>query len=579
MNAKTETHSTVSVEVLIIGAGAAGLRTAIELAFHKVNCLVVGKRKHGDAHTRWAAGGINASFGSLDPQDRWEIHAADTLREGHFICQPDAVELLARNAPERVRELAAWGCDFDLTSEGKINQRYFGAQSFRRTCFVGDCTGEAILQTLVRKARSLQIPFRENIFITKLLTRDGAICGAAAFDLASGARIVFHTPLIVLAAAGCTSLYKRSSSREDENTGDAAALAFEAGAVLRDMEFIQFHPTGMIQPPEMKGRLVTEAVRGEGGRLVNRLGERFMERYSPQRLELDARDLVARANYEEIQSGRGTPAGGVFLDISHQDPGYIRERLPRIYERFQQLGIDITREPMEVAPTAHYAMGGIKVHFATGATSLPGLFAVGEATSGLHGANRLGGNSLAETIVFGQITGLHLADQVPRAQPQPLESESVRKHFQHLDKLPGLRGHYQVETLIAEIRELLWDHAGIVRTAEGLRQGLVRWQEVLRNSHDLQTAPDLRDLEWSCNLQFMLRAAEAILKGALARAESRGAHCRKDFPGENPGWRKNILYFKEDGEMKIRTEPLPPLARGIEKALMEEHRVDYHHLE
>jgi succinate dehydrogenase / fumarate reductase flavoprotein subunit len=400
----------IGTDVLIVGAGAAGLRAAIELAREGVGVLVLGKRRHGDAHTVWAAGGINASLGNLDPDDRWEIHAADTIGEGHFVNDPRAVEILAREAPERILELRDWGCPFSLTKDGELNQRYFGAQSFRRTCFAGDTTGEAILGTLVDKAKEVGVSYREDVYVTKLLKSGGRVNGAAGFDMRSGRRLLFGARAVVLAAGGYTSIYRRGSSRPDENNGDAMALAYEAGAALKDMEFVQFHPTGMIEPEEMDGRLVTEAVRGEGGRLYNSEGERFMERYSPRHMELDARDVVARANYREIRDGRGTPDGAVLLDISHRDPGLHQGPAAEHVRAVYGAGGGHNEGAHEGFPTAHYGMGGIEVDPRTGATAVEGLFAVGESTAGVHGANRLGGNSLAETVVFGKILGSHLAD-------------------------------------------------------------------------------------------------------------------------------------------------------------------------
>lgn len=575
-------YETLRTEVLIVGAGAAGLRTAIELRRHGIDCLVVGKREHGDAHTVWAAGGINASLGNVDPEDRWDIHGADTLKEGHYICDPRAVELLAKHAPERVRELEAWGANFSKTEDGRINQRYFGAQSYRRTCFVGDRTGEAILGTLVSKAKDVGVAYRQNLFISKLLKRDGRVVGAAGFDMDKGNFVVVNAKATVLAAGGLTALYYRSSSRKDENTGDAAALAYEAGATLKDMEFVQFHPTGMIKPEPMSGRLVTEAVRGEGGRLFNREGERFMERYSPEQMELDARDVVARANYQEIQAGRGTEDGGVFLDISHRDAGFIRERLPKIYGQFKEHGVDITQQPMEVAPTAHYVMGGVKIDFDTGETTVPGLFAVGEAVAGVHGANRLGGNSLAETVVFGQIVGQHLARQVD-AMPSLLPDEGeVQAQLTHLAELSRANGDVTVDELIDELGELLWDHAGIVRTAEGLERGLKKLGTLQSSAASIAVNSDLTSVafEYACNLRFMLLAAEAILRGALLRDESRGAHHRSDAPMRKAQWEKNILYARDGtGAMKLWTAPVAEVPPEIRKALAEEHALDYHHLE
>ena len=572
----------VETDVLIVGAGAAGLRVAIELAREGVDVLVLGKRRHGDAHTVWAAGGINASLGTLDPDDRWEIHAADTVGEGHFVNDPRAVEILAREAPERIRELRDWGCPFSLTEEGELNQRYFGAQSFRRTCFAGDRTGEAILGTLVDKARAEGVAYREDVYVTKLLKSGGRVNGTAGFDMRSGRRLLFGARAVVLAAGGYTSIYRRGSSRPDENNGDAMALAYEAGAALKDMEFVQFHPTGMIEPEEMEGRLVTEAVRGEGGRLYNSEGERFMERYSPKHMELDARDVVARANYREIQEGRGTPDGAVLLDISHRDPAYIKDRLPNMYEQFMEQGVDITEEPMKVSPTAHYGMGGIEVDPETCATAVEGLFAVGESSAGVHGANRLGGNSLAETVVFGKILGEHLAQTLDDLQPVPLDEGTAREHFAALDALAGNTGGDEPEELIDELRDLVWDHAGIVRTGDGLQEGIEKLRDLEARAGNL-TFPDAspsRRLEHVLNLRAMMTAAEAVMRGALAREESRGAHHREDFPEEADGWRKNILCAREEGgDMHLWTEPVAEVPAGVQKALDEDYSLDYHYLE
>jgi succinate dehydrogenase / fumarate reductase, flavoprotein subunit len=581
------TPATAATAVLIIGAGAAGLRTAIELRRSGVDCLVLGKRGHGDAHTRWAAGGINASLGTRDPDDTWEQHAADTIREGHWVCDPQAVELLCREAPDRVRELHAWGCDFSETDDGGIDQRYFGAQSFRRTCFVGDRTGEAILETLVDRARAAGVPHREHVFVTGIVVDDGRATGAVAIDLETGRRIVFRAHAVVLAAGGCTSAWDRSTSRRDENNGDAVALAFNAGAVLRDMEFVQFHPTGIIRPHDLRGRLVTEAVRGEGGRLFNAAGERFMERHSPEHMELDARDVVARAIYREIMDGRGTDDGAVLLDISHRDEAFIRERLPQIADTFAAHGIDITREPMEVAPTAHYSMGGVRVDFATGATALPGLYAVGEATAGVHGANRLGGNSLAETVVFGRITGAHLAGQLAgrgtaAAGGGAAGSEAaVAAQLALVDRLETATGPHDPAELAAELGVLLWRHGGIVRSAEKLREGLELLDTLERRAGDVTSGPaGSTGFVQALNLHFMLRTARLVLRGALLREESRGAHYREDMPDSAADGEHTILFRRTaDGGVHSWTEPIPPLRPGLEHLARQAGGTDYHHLE
>ncbi|HSK86302.1 MAG TPA: FAD-dependent oxidoreductase [Rubrobacter sp.] len=574
-------YEKIGTRVLIIGAGAAGLRVAIELAENGVGCLVLGKRAHGDAHTIRAAGGINAALGTLDQEDRWELHAADTIREGRLVCDPRAVELLAKNAPGRVRELADWGCRFDRTRDGTINQRFFGAQTYRRACFVGDETGEEILDTLVRMAKSLNVPYRENLFVTKILLDGSRAVGAAGYDMDRGVYAVFTARAVVLAAGGLTALYRRNSSRKDENTGDAAALAYEAGAALRDMEFVQFHPTGMVRPQEMSGRLVTEAVRGEGGRLLNADGERYMERYSPRNLELDARDVVARANYAEIQAGRGTENGAVLLDISHKDPDHVKERLPGMHAQFKEHGVDITREPMEVAPTAHYAMGGVAVEFDTGSTTLEGLFAVGEATAGTHGANRLGGNSLAETLVFGKLTGAHLVGYARDAPAPSLHPAIVEEHLASLDRLSGAHGGHDPEDLCEELRKLLWDQAGIVRTGEGLEQGLRKLEDLRSRAASLTAgARTSRRFEHAANLGFMLPVAEAVLRGGLLRGESRGAHHREDFPETDEGWVRNVFYAKNaDGSMRLWTVPVGEIPRSIGAELEKEQNRAYHHLE
>jgi succinate dehydrogenase / fumarate reductase flavoprotein subunit len=576
------TPETISTSVLIIGAGGAGLRTSIELASRGIDCLVLGKRAHGDAHTIWAAGGINASLGSLDPEDRWEIHAADTLDEGHFVNDPTAVEMLCRRAPDRIRELAEWGMNFARTDDGAINQRYFGAQSFRRTCFVGDRTGEALMETLVQKAMDLEVPYRENLYITDVVTQNGRAAGAVGFDMDSGEPVAFDADAVVLAAGGHTSLYRRSSSRRDENTGDAQALAFNAGVPLRDMEFVQFHPTGKVKPEAEAGHLVTEAVRGEGGRLYNTDGERFMERYSPNQMELDARDVVARANEQEIREGRGTDADAVLLDISHRDADYIRERLPRMVEEFAEHGVDITKEPMEVAPTAHYAMGGIEVDFETAETRVEGLYAVGECTAGVHGANRLGGNSLIETIVFGEIAGTHIASTLGARPSTPLSMTRVQTRAAAQDVLAASDGEHTPRALMRRLRSLMWDHAGILRDEDGLLEGLRKLQRLRSDAATLSVQADRtsRRYERAQNLGFMLTTAETILRSALERTESRGAHARTDHDAKDPDWRKNIRCLPTgDGGMEIDVRAAAAPSSRVQRAVDEEHELDYHHLE
>jgi len=582
-------YDQIDISVLVIGAGAAGARSAITLAEQGIDdVLVLGKRGHGDAHTTWARGGINGALGTHDPEDNWAVHAADTLNEGHFLNDPEKVETVAKQMPDRLRELDEWGMEYSRTDDGEIDQRFFGAQSFRRTAFAGDHTGESMLNTLVDRAQELEIPYRENVMITKLLSDGEQVYGAVGFDMDSGRFVLFNTGSIVLAAGGYAAIYNRHTSRDDENNGDGPALAYDAGASLMDMEFVQFHPTGMAvddTDPEWEpwsGRLVTEAVRGEGGRLYNSEGERFMERYSPDQMELDARDVVARAIAQEITEGRGTDNGGVYLDISHRDAEFIQERLPRMYERFDDLGVDMATEPVEVAPTSHYGMGGVAVD-EYGETDVEGLFAIGETMAGVHGANRLGGNSLAETVAFGAVTGDRLADRVDGSGevPADLVDELAEPHFTTLNAMASREGTYDVMEIVTELQELMWDHAGILRDESTLQAGLKRLSELREQTADMDVGSITSDsFEFAVDIGFMLTAAEAVLRGAAERDESRGAHYRTDFPETDPEWQRNILFEDSDiGGMRTDTAPVGTPSDAVQAALDEGHELDYHQLE
>jgi len=581
----SDDYETVTVPVLVIGAGAAGARTAIELAERDVESLVIGKRDHGDAHTTWAAGGINGALGSLDEEDSWEIHAADTLNEGHFVNDPDGVETVTKAMPDRLRELDEWGMPFNRTDDGKIDQRYFGAQSFRRTCFVGDRTGEAMLETLVSKAQDLDVPYRENVMVTKLLSDGERVYGAVGYDMDDGHFVLFEADTVVLAAGGYSGVYNRHSSRDDENNGDGPALAYDAGARMMDVEFVQFHPTGMMgnrYGEDWDGRLVTEAVRGEGGRLYNTDGERFMERYSPDQMELDARDVVARAIAQEVREGRGTENGGVYLDISHREREFIEERLPRMYERFQDLGVDMAEEPVEVAPTAHYSMGGVDIDFDTGATGVEGLYAVGETTAGVHGANRLGGNSLAETVALGKVVGEHIATRTRIGAPEVPDSQRrlAEEQFAALEAMGG-DGSEDPETLLREVGDLLEEHAGILRDAETLEAGIEKLAELKERAADLDAGERTsREFEYAVDLGYTLTIAEAVLRGAFEREESRGAHYRTDFDETSEAWRRNILYERGAGsEMTLTTRRPGEPSEAVQEALDAGYELDYHQLE
>jgi succinate dehydrogenase / fumarate reductase flavoprotein subunit len=555
--------------VLVIGTGAAGLRAAIAAHQAGSEVVVIGKRRRDDAHTVLAAGGINAALGSVDPQDSWQQHFADTLREGYFLADPRVVELMAREAPAAVLELADWGAPFARTPDGRLDQRYFGAHRWRRTCYAGDWTGRAILRTLAAKVAELGLAVVDDQYVSRLLVGGGVCFGALAFDLETGERTVFLADAVVLAAGGHTRIWRRSSSRRDENTGDGMYLALRAGCRLQDMELVQFHPTGMVAPEEAAGTLVTEAVRGEGGNLTNALGERFMARYDPERMELSARDRVALANYTEITQGRGGPNGGVFLDITHLGKDEILERLPRMYRQFLEYQmLDISQQPMEVAPTAHYSMGGVVVDPDTHATDVAGLYAAGEVTAGLHGANRLGGNSLSETVVFGRRAGEAAAGWSASRDLQLRDRTVVRAADEELSGLVR-HGRQFARPLQRALRDAMWETCGVVRDQDGLRRGLDRVAELreLAGQVDVRpTSEGYADLAHALDLRASLVTAEATLLGALARSESRGAHQRRDHPELSPELRVNFQTRADaDGRLRTAGRPVPPVPSELRR--------------
>ncbi|MBA3331153.1 MAG: FAD-binding protein [Actinobacteria bacterium] len=547
-----------AVSVLVIGTGAAGLRAAIELAERSVQVLCVGKRRRDDAHTVLASGGINAALSTMDPEDSWQLHAADTLRESYWLADPRTVELLCRAAPAAIEDLVRYGAKFAREDDGRLTQRYFGAHRHRRTCFAGDYTGREIQRTLVHRATDVGVAMRDDVYVTRLLVHNGRVFGAYGFDVEDGSRWVIVADAVVLAAGGHTRIWRRSSSRRDENTGDAMRLAAEAGCRLRDMELVQFHPTGMVFPEESAGTLVTEAVRGEGGILRNAAGERFMERYDPERLELSTRDRVALANYTEIAEGRGSEHGGVLLDISHVDRELVLRRLPRMYRQLIDLAmLDITSTPIEVAPTAHYSMGGVWVDPETHATDVEGLYAVGECATGVHGANRLGGNSLAECIVFGRIVGAEAARWSAQLDVQVRDRAAIAVAREEVDELLARRGEEFARPLQRSVRDLMSECAGVIRSETGLRQGLARLNEIATRAQELEVRPDIAgydDLAHAFDLHGSLLAARATLDCALERRETRGAHNRIDFPDQDSRLQVNLVWTRRG---VVTREPIP----------------------
>ncbi|MCX4613791.1 FAD-dependent oxidoreductase [Streptomyces mirabilis] len=560
--------------VLVIGTGGAGLRAAIELAEAGVDVLAVGKRPKEDAHTALAAGGINAALATMDPEDSWQQHAADTLKESYLLADPRTVEIVTQGAARGIDDLDRYGMAFAREEDGRISQRFFGAHKYRRTAFAGDYTGLEIQRTLIRRADQLDIPVLDGVYITRLLVHDGAVFGAYGFDLTNGKRYLIHADAVILAAGGHTRIWRRTSSRRDENTGDSFRLAVEAGARLRDAELVQFHPSGIIEPENAAGTLVSEAARGEGGILRNALGERFMSRYDPVRMELSTRDRVALASYTEIKEGRGTPNGGVWLDVSHLPRHTIMTRLPRVYQTLLDLQmLDITREPIEIAPTAHYSMGGVWVRPEDHSTDVRGLYAIGEASSGLHGANRLGGNSLIELLVFGRITGRAAAAYSQSLTAQPRSASAVAEARAEIDDLLVADGPENVRALQRAIRNTMTEHAGVVRDEEGLRAGLAELSVIEKRMADIGVHPDIagyQDLAHTFDLKSAALAARATLESALERRETRGCHNRSDYPEPDPALRVNLVWSPTTG---ITRESIPAVPDEI-SALMEEVSTD-----
>lgn len=571
-------HRTNISNVLIIGSGGAGLRAAIASHMAGAEVVVLGKRMRNDAHTVLASGGINAALGTVDPEDSWIQHFVDTYKEGYYLADPRTVELLTQEAPARVMELADWGASFARTAEGQLDQRYFGAHKYRRTCFAGDYTGREILKTLTSKVEQLGIEFHDLHYVSKLLVKDDTCFGAMAFDLITGERIVYLADAVILAGGGHTRIWRRSSSRRDENTGDAMRLALEAGCELADMELVQFHPTGMVHPETMAGTLVTEAVRGEGGHLLNVHGERYMSRYDPERMELSARDQIALANYTEIAEGRGSKNEGVFLDISHRDKDFIVEKLPRMYRQFMESQmLDISKEPMEVAPTAHYTMGGVVVEPETHATNISGLFAAGECTAGLHGANRLGGNSLSEILVFGKRAGESAARYSAALDAQLRSRPAINNAHEQLDSLIQ-KGDELSRPLQRAVRDTMWQNCGVVRSGEKLEQGLARLGEIKEAAKAVDVRPSAEgytDLALALDLWGSLVSAETTIRCAIERRESRGSHQRSDYPDiDNAFLVNHAVKLTSNGEMEVYTKPVPAVPDHLHIHLNDSEEID-----
>jgi len=552
-------YETVDTDVLVIGAGGAGMRGAIAAASAGARVLVVCKSLLGKAHTVMAEGGMAAALGNVASLDNWEAHFADTMKGGKLINSWRMAQIHAQEAPERVVELERWGAVFDRTRDGWIHQRPFGAHTYPRLAHIGDRTGLELIRSLQDKlVHTDGVEVHMEVTVTRLLTSEGRAAGALAYRRADGKLVVYTAPAVLLATGGAGRIY-RVTSNSWECTGDGPALGYEIGAELQDCEMVQFHPTGMVWPPGVRGILVTEGVRGEGGLLRNKDGERFMERYDPDRMELSSRDVVARAINAEVIAGRGTPHGGAYLDITHKNPDYIRRKLPSMYEQFLKLAkVDITREPMEVAPTIHYFMGGVRVQAETGATNVPGLFAAGEVASGLHGANRLGGNSLSDLLVFGKRAGQAAAGcaadgPMPEVEPAQID-QAIETLLSPLSRPHG-ESPYKLQ---GELQDACTTYAPIIRDEAGLKTGLDIVLELMQRAELCGTGgPTGRAFNpgWHTaqDLRSMLVSAEALFRSALERKESRGAHARSDYPKLDPRFAQvNLVVARSEGGMSVR---------------------------
>jgi succinate dehydrogenase / fumarate reductase flavoprotein subunit len=570
----TTDYETHEHDVLIIGAGGAGLRAALGALAQGANVGVVCKSLLGKAHTVMAEGGIAAAMANVDHADDWRTHFRDTMRGGKLLNNWRMAQIHAQEAPERVRELEQWGALFDRTKDGQILQRAFGGHTFRRLCHVGDRTGLEMIRTLQDRGVQLGIDVYMECTITRLLKDGDRVAGAFGYWREQGRFVVFRANSIVIATGGIGKAWKITSNSW-EYTGDGMALAYAAGAELMDMEFVQFHPTGMVWPPGVQGILVTEAVRGEGGVLRNKLGERFMEKYDPKKLDLSTRDVVARAIYTEVREGRGTEHGGAYLDISQKPADYVKKKLPSMYHQFKELAdVDITKGPMEVGPTCHYMMGGIRVDAETAKSSVAGLFAAGEAAAGLHGANRLGGNSLSDLLVFGRRAGLAAAEHAKQISTTAVDSgqieEAAREMLAPFERKDGENPY----TIQRDLQETMQNLVGIFRNKEDLIRALEELEKLKERAGRLSVEGSrLFNPGWHLaqDLKAMLTVSEAVTRSALAREESRGAHSRIDYPSLDATWgTKNNLIVREGGAMTLRQSAVPELPGDLKQLVADE---------
>ena len=594
-------------DVVVIGAGGAGLRAAVEARESGLSVAIICKSLFGKAHTVMAEGGAAASMGNVNSGDNWMVHFRDTMRGGKFLNHYRMAELHAKESPDRIWELEVWGALFDRTKEGKISQRNFGGHEYPRLAHVGDRTGLELIRTMQQKIVALQqkdgrefgdMESKMKVYaectITEILKENGKISGAYGYWRESGEEVLFEAPAIVIATGGVGKTFKITSNSW-EGTGDGHALALKAGANLVDMEFLQFHPTGMVWPPSVRGILVTESVRGEGGILTNNVGERFMFKYIPEVFkniyadneaeadrwyldqdnnrrppELLPRDEVARAINSEVKAGRGTEHGGVFLDVSKRlSAEVIKKRLPSMWHQFYELaGVDITKEAMEVGPTCHYVMGGVEVEPDTAAAiGVPGLFAAGEVAGGMHGSNRLGGNSLSDLLVFGRRAGMGASEHAKKNGENPVSDAAIKAAAARIEAPFSRTGGENAYSLHAELQEITHNLVGIIRTGSELQEAIEKIAAIRARSANIAVSGDRKfnpGFHLAFDLDNMLLVAESTAKSAILREESRGGHTRDDFPGMNNKWRQvNHISSFDGNKVSVRAQALPPIPKEL----------------
>jgi len=553
-------YEKIITDVLVIGAGGAGSRAAIEATNYNVNVTLLSKELLGKAHTCMAEGGVNAPLANVDPADNWQVHFKDTIEGGAYINNQKLVETLVKEVSDSIYDLEDFGAVFDRTPDGKIMQRPFGKQTYRRTCYAADRTGHEMMQTLVEEVRRRGIDVLDEVFVTNFLTSGGKVAGTFAIDCKSGGFMVFRTKSIVLASGGAGRLYKITTNAA-QDTGDGMASAYGIGSKLVDMEMVQFHPTGMVFPESHQGVLVTEAVRGEGGLLFNINKERFMQRYEPKKMELAGRDVVARSIATEILEGRGTPRGGVYLDVSHLPANIIEERLPSMLRQFMDIGVDIRKEPMQVAPTAHHFMGGVQID-ENAATNIPGLYAAGEITGGVHGGNRLGGNALADTQVFGKRAGENAAKFAQKNTLPTVDTKQVNREVKHANGFLKRKEGLRPVAVKNKLTSMMWDKVGIFRTGKEIQEAIAEVERIKAKDLPQLYAMDGNtryNREWieAMEIENLVTVAEMVARAALMREESRGAHYRRDFPKtDNQNWFGSIMIQQKNGDMQFQKTPV-----------------------